>query len=67
MIKTMTYCLIVSVIFCVIQSRSMAQDCYFNSITYQPPNSALCYQQQSVRSTYTTSVRHRLRRNRQVQ
>ena len=62
MTKTITYCFIVFVIFWVILSRSMAQDCYFNNITFQPPNFAVCYPQQAARSTPKPSIGHRGRR-----
>jgi hypothetical protein len=50
MTKAVTHSLISIAIFGVMQTSSVAQDCYFNNITFQPPNPALCYLQQSVPS-----------------
>ena len=47
MTKAVTHSLISIAIFGVMQTSSVAQDFYFNNITFQPPNPALCYLQQS--------------------
>jgi hypothetical protein len=62
MTKAITFSLASIAIFGITQTSSVAQDCYFNSITFQPPNSAVCYQQQSVSSSQTSSIGNRGRR-----
>jgi hypothetical protein len=62
MTKAITFSLASIAIFGVTQTSSVAQDCYFNNITFQPPNSAVCYQQQSVSSSQTSSIGNRGRR-----
>jgi len=46
------------------QTPSVAGDCYFNSTTYEPPDFARCYSQQSVSPTRTDSIGYRGRRGR---
>ncbi len=62
--KTITCSLISIAIFGLMQTCSVAQDCYFNNITFQPPNFAVCYPQQPISSTPKTSIEHRGRRGR---
>jgi hypothetical protein len=64
MTKIITCSLISIAIFGLMQTSSVAQDCYFNNITFQPPNFAACYPQQSVSSTQTNSIGQRGRRAR---
>ena len=64
MTKAVTHSLISIAIFGVMQTSSVAQDCYFNNITFQPPNPALCSLQQSVPSPQTSSIRQHGRQRR---
>ena len=59
MTRTIARSLISSAIFGFMQTSVVAQDCYFNNITFQPPNPAVCYPQQSIPSPQTSSIRYR--------
>jgi hypothetical protein len=58
-------CSLISIaILGVMQTSSVAGDCYFNNITLEPPDFARCYPQQSVSPTQKESIGHRGRRGR---
>src|SRR5262249_21946127 len=59
MAKAMTRSLILIAIFGLVHTSAVAQDCYFNLTTFQPPNPAVCYAQQSVPTPQTSSIRYR--------
>jgi hypothetical protein len=61
MTKAISFALTSIAIFGVLQTSSVAQDCSFNIITFQPPNPASCYLQQSVPSK---PIRHLARQGR---
>jgi hypothetical protein len=63
-IMTKTCSFISIAILGVMQTSSVAGDCYFNNITLEPPDFARCYPQQSVSPTQTNSIGHRGRRGR---
>jgi hypothetical protein len=59
MTKAITRSLILIAIFGLMQASAVAHDCYFDPITFQAPNPAVCDAQQSVPSTQTSSFRYR--------
>jgi hypothetical protein len=59
--KAITYSIMSIAIFGIMQTSSFAQGCYFDNITFQPPNFAECYPQQPISSTPKTSVSDRRR------
>jgi hypothetical protein len=54
MTQAMTRSLILVAIFGLMQTSAVAQDCYFNLTTFQPPNPSVCYAQQSVPARQTS-------------
>jgi hypothetical protein len=63
MTKTTTCYLISVAVVGAMQTSAVAQDCYFNLTTFQPPNPAVCYAQQSAPSPQTSSIRYHGRRH----